>query len=129
MYADADILYSYLKPTDWLKQYSTRIINEIKLKTSAITITELELISKRDFSEEFSNSILEKLENIKNLTIVPLKIEISKKAIELRKQFNLNIFDSLHAATAILEKENIISTDKIFDLIPELKRIDPREIS
>jgi len=40
----------------------------------------------------------------------------------------LNIFDALHAATAFKLQKNIVSTDRKYDLIDEIKRIDPREI-
>lgn len=129
MYVEADVLYSYLKPSDWLKQHAKIILNEHKLITSVITITEIELVAKRDFNNDFANRVLEELEKIKNLKFIPLGIEIAKKAIEYRKKFNLNIFDALHAATAYQHDKKIISTDKMYNLIDELKRIDPRILS
>lgn len=122
------MLYSYLKPTDWLKKYAEKILKKFKLITSIITITEIEIVAKREFGDEFANSVLKNLEKLKNLEIVPLDIEISKKAVEFRAKFGLNIFDALHAATAFKLKKDIVSTDRKYDLIDELKRIDPREI-
>lgn len=129
MYVEADVLYSYIKSSDWLKKESERVIQIYKsLKTSVITITEIELVSKREFGEEFSNSVLNRLINIKKLQFIPLNLGILKKAIEYRKNFGLNIFDSIHAASTFKIKEVIISTDNKYDLIGEIKRIDPREI-
>ena len=129
MYVEADLLYAYLKPKDWLKEYSIKILNRFNVATSVITVTEIELVSKRDFGNEFSNLALEKLGEINNLKFVDLNIEIIKKSVEFRKEYNINIFDALHAATAFKLKKRMISTDRIFDIIKEVKRIDPRSLS
>ena len=41
-----------------------------------------------------------------------------------------SIFDAYYAATALnqVEDHTIISTDKVFDAVPGIKRIDPRKI-
>ncbi len=128
MYIEADMLYAYLKTSDWLKKHAETILKKFKVVTSIITIIEIEFVAKRDFGNEFANSILEKPEKIENLEFTNLQAEILKNAVEFRKKFNLNIFDAIHAATANYLKKDIISTDRIFDIIPEIKRIDPREI-
>ncbi len=127
MYIDADVIYAHIKPTDWLKLYADKIISLKNLQTSIISITELEIAAKRDFQDDFYNRVLDKVKEIKNLKIINLDIKILKKAIELRKQYSLGIFDSIHIATAIIFKENvIISSDSAFDNIVEIKRKDPR---
>jgi len=48
------------------------------------------------------------------------------------KQYNMtSIFDAYHAATALnMEPDRtLISTDKVFDKIPGMTRLDPREIT
>ena len=72
MYLDADVLYAYLKETDWLKKYSKIILKSKNLITSTITITELELISKRDFNDNFSNNVIQEILKLKNLKLVIL---------------------------------------------------------
>ena len=126
MYLDADVLYAYLKPTDWLKNYALKVIKHPNLITSSITILELEIISKRDFDLEFSTNVLSKVKLLSNLKIVEFNEQIQEKAVELRKKHQINIFDSIHAATTILKNEIIISSDLAFDSIKELKRKDPR---
>jgi predicted nucleic acid-binding protein len=50
-----------------------------------------------------------------------------EKARELRKKHILNIFDSIHLATAIISREKVIvSSDSAFDAISEIRREDPR---
>ncbi len=128
MYLDADVIYAYIKPTDWLKKHAEKILQLKNLQTSIITITELEIVAKRDFQDDFYNKILDKITEIKNLKIINLNIEILKKAAELRKKYNFNIFDSIHAATAIIsEEEIIISSDSAFGDLTEIKKEDPRK--
>jgi len=49
----------------------------------------------------------------------------------LMRQYGFSsIFDAYYAAAALnqVEDRTIISTDKVFDCVPGLVRIDPREI-
>jgi len=126
MYVEADVLYSILKESDWLKEDARRVMKN-NVKTSVITIVEIEIVSKRDFGDEFSNSVFDKLSKMKNLKIVDLNEKIIEKGVEYRKKFGLNIFDSLHAATSFVLKEGIVSTDKVYDIVEGLERIDPRD--
>jgi predicted nucleic acid-binding protein len=128
MYVEADLLYSYLKKTDWLKKEAKKIVGNFKLDTSVITVIELEIVSKRDFEDAFADSILKRLKEIENLKFYPLNMKILEKAVEYRKKHKLNIFDALHAASAFSLKKDIVSTDRIYDLLEDIKRIDPREI-
>ena len=127
MYVDADVLYAYLKPSDWLKSFAEKIIKK-EMITSSITVVELEIVAKRDFSEDFANQILDELKKLPNIKIVELNKKILEKSVELRKNHGLNIFDAVHAATALIYKKSIISSDLMFERIKELNRIDPREI-
>tara|TARA_Y100000310_G_C20604432_1_gene774775 strand:- start:473 stop:841 length:369 start_codon:yes stop_codon:yes gene_type:complete len=121
------MFYANLKPSDWLKKHAEKILKEKDLVTSSVTILELELIAKRDFDEDFSNEVLMRLQGLKNLRILNLSEKVLVKAVELRKEYKLNIFDSVHMATAIVTKEDIISSDNMFDLVDGVKRKDPRE--
>ena len=128
MYVEADVLYAYLKPTDWLKKESTNVLEGFKVTTSVITVSEIEFVAKRDFDEQFANDVLENLEKLKNLRFIPLKIDILRKAVDFRKRFGLNIFDAIHAATAFIIKKDLVSTDRVYDIVDGIKRVDPREI-
>ncbi|RLE64048.1 MAG: hypothetical protein DRJ47_08575 [Thermoprotei archaeon] len=50
------------------------------------------------------------------------------RAWMLRRKYNLTFFDSLHAATAIEEDEPIVSYDKRYSDIKDLRYVDPRTI-
>jgi len=71
-------------------------------------------------------SVLSRLKTLKNLEILPLSIDVLEKSVELRKLYGLSIFDSIHAATCLLNNVEIISSDSIFDKFKGLERIDPR---
>jgi len=57
-----------------------------------------------------------------------LNKNILKKSVEFRKKFGLNIFDSVHAASAFELKEKIVSTDNVYDIVEGVERVDPREV-
>jgi predicted nucleic acid-binding protein len=69
------------------------------------------------------------VEDIQILLPAPIEItgQVVKKACELmRKYNNLVPRDAIHAAIVIVRGlEGIISTDKMFDSLEEVKRIDP----
>jgi hypothetical protein len=67
---------------------------------------------------------------IDNLTFLETTYEIDLLALALIRQYGFtSIFDAYYAATALnqIEDHIIISTDTIFDCIPGIKRMDPRE--
>lgn len=129
MYLEADVLYSHLKPEDWLKPDAERVLLKgRKFITSIATVVEIEIISLRDFNQKFSLSVFPKLKGLKNLKILPLTLEAEEKAVEVRKKYELSIFDSIHAAICLIRKEKIVSTDPVFDKVDNLERIDPRNL-
>lgn len=127
MYLDTDIILAAIKKDDWLGHHVE--IKKIKQPvTSALTIVEAQLVVEREIGRKNTVSINEKVK-MQNIKIEPLTKEMLKKNTELLKRYeNLNIFDSIHAAACLVLKENIISTDRIFDQIEGVKRIDPREL-
>jgi predicted nucleic acid-binding protein len=69
------------------------------------------------------------MKSFKNLEIVDVNKKIAEKAFEYQKKFDLGIFDSFHAATCFFLDKKIVSTDKIYDRIKEIKRLTPRNFS
>ncbi|MGB9628155.1 MAG: type II toxin-antitoxin system VapC family toxin [Thermodesulfobacteriota bacterium] len=64
------------------------------------------------------------------VTISPITIQETNKALEILKGYrDITSRDAIHAATMINNGiKEIISTDPHFDLIPEIKRIDPSRL-
>ena len=124
MYVDTVLLVAILKPNDRHKSFSEQIINSKEnLYTSAATLIELEIVVKREISDFLSKSILTIIaEKIPRLKIIPFDQKTLQKSLELRKKYELGIYDSIHAATCLLKDKKIASTDHIFDKIPGIER-------
>lgn len=88
-----------------------------------LLLVELEIVVKRELSDEMSKHthqiFMEKFQKVK---IMPFNEKIYKKSQELRKRFDLGVFDSIHAATALLEDGKIASTDSAYDRVQGLTR-------
>ena len=68
---------------------------------------------------------------IENLAFLETTPEIDLLALALMSQYKIgSIFDAYHAASALNQDPDhtLISTDKEFDKIPGIKRIDPRDL-
>jgi len=69
---------------------------------------------------------------IKNPKFIETTYQIDLLALTLMKQYKTeSIFDAYYAATALnqVPDHTIISTDEIFDAIPGIIRIDPKNYS
>jgi len=130
---ETDILIASIDPEDPHHNEASTIIKESQgLLLSPYTLIELDLLIKsgnikvKDY-HTFWYKLQEVLSyyKIKVLTPNPLHhIEADK----MRKQYNLTYFDSLHAATAIVEKKPLISYDrKAYSKIESLNYIHPTQ--
>jgi len=65
------------------------------------------------------------------IDVFPVRVMDTDKALEILKRVKgITSRDAIHAATMIHNGINeIVSTDPHFDLIPEIKRIDPTKLS
>ncbi len=104
--------------------------NEIKniyIPSSVFMEYELLLKSKKIKTPELIRDIIhfKALENIKE---IPLNSSIIILAQKLRETNNLTYFDSLHCASAMHADGIIISTDKDFKNIKNLKLMEPNTL-
>src|SRR3989344_4187101 len=125
MYLDSDIILALIKETDWLKEYI--VFEKLKpARTSVFVIIECQLILERDYSRKDALAFLSKVNEL-GIEIIPVDKKLVDNSQELREKYsNLNIFDSIHGACAIIHNEVLISTDKLFSKIKELNSKDPR---
>ncbi|GBC69968.1 hypothetical protein HRbin01_01675 [archaeon HR01] len=82
-FIDADVLYAYLNPSDWLHEAADRIIGLIKTgkinaKTSIIVVLELAVVIKRDIGPEKVEEIMKTLKNLTIKFIYPLLYYVTK---------------------------------------------------
>ncbi len=81
-------------------------------------ITELELIGFKNITIKEEKQIAELLSDC---TIIPMIKPIKEKYVELRKKYPLKLADAVIAATSIVFNMPIISSDKQFKTIDELR--------
>jgi len=135
---ETDMLYAYVKKRDWLKETASKVITRIikgefgQVYASRESLHELYYVSKEEgvsTDELITRSAA--VTGIPNLAFLETTYEIDLLALVLMRQYGFkSIFDAYYAATALnqVEDHTIISTDKIFDCIPGLIRIDPQKM-
>ncbi|MEM1582727.1 MAG: PIN domain-containing protein [Candidatus Bathyarchaeia archaeon] len=135
---ETDVLYAYIKKEDWLKPTAKKIILKIikgdlgTVYASRESLHEIYYVSRAEgISTDELIARFAALTAIKNLVFLETTYEIDLLSLALMKQYNISsIFDAYYAATVLnqVPDHTIISTDTIFDNIPGIKRIDPREL-
>ena len=135
---ETDMLYAYIKKEDWLKETATKIFSKIikgefgEVYVPRECLHELYYISTQEgVSKDELIQRAATLTAIPNLTFVDTTPEIDLLALVLMRQYGFaSIFDAYYAATTLnqIDDHTIISTDKVYDCIPGLIRIDPRKI-
>jgi predicted nucleic acid-binding protein len=83
-------------------------------------ITELELLGFKDITAKEEKQIRELLNEGR---IVYMSDDIKEKYIEVRRKYRLKLADAVIAATAIVSGMPLITSDKQFKTIKELKLI------
>ncbi len=132
---ELDILIAFVNRIDKLHSTASKIfdsiasgrLSNIAVPTSAYVEYELVLRS-RGYSEDAVSSDIHAFRSIRNLGEFPLTSRIIVEASKLRVRYGLTYFDSLHAASALNHDKTIISTDKIYREVKELRAVDPREL-
>ncbi len=125
MYLDTDIILALVKKEDWLKRY-VDFDSLQPARTSVFTLIEARLVLEREYSRKEALAVLSTVLK-KNISLLSLDECILKKSQELLEQYiQLNHFDSIHAAFALVHDETLVSTDHIFKAISGLKIQNPR---
>ncbi len=135
---ETDMIYAYVKKEDWLKETAKSLISRIingefgEVYASRESLHELYYVSTAEgIAPDELITRGAAVTAIRNLTFLETTVAIDLLALVLLRQYRFSsIFDAYYAATALnqVEDHTIISTDKVFDCIPGLIRIDPRKI-
>ena len=107
MYLDTDVILSQIKEKDWLKDIVKRKLESIdeEFVTSAITIVECQIVLIRELGRDEAVKIPERVEEL-GVEILPLSKEVLEISSDLLERYpKLNIFDSIHLAHVIHERE------------------------
>ncbi len=138
MLIETDIILAHIKDKDWLKPYAQKILfkavkGELKLYISREVIHEIYYIARKyDLNLSYLLNKIVALTSMENIVWLPTTLEIDLIALTLMIEYNIkSIFDAYYAATTLtLDPDNtIISTDTVYDRVPGIKRIDPRDIT
>ena len=99
---------------------------EVEAYTSLITWDEITWIVRRILGVEASVNQGRKFLKFPNLKILGIRKTTILKAQEIMEKYKLKSRDAIHAATAIENKiTTIVSYDRDFESIGELRRIEP----
>ncbi len=98
----------------------------IEAYTSTLTWDEVVWVTRRFFGHEAAVTQGGMLLRAPNLKFLSPDIAVIYKAQEIIEKHGLKPRDSIHAATALKNRiHQILSYDPDFDVVPELKRIEP----
>lgn len=140
---ETDLLYAYLHKSDKHHEVASKFFEKIRAgkikptpEISALSLIELEILLKSGVvkirgENPTDQDIFKYLKNVcKGLRIYvipvhPLTCENISLSALIRVKYKLDYYDSHYAAQAQLHDQQIISTDRKFDDVAEIKRIDP----
>jgi predicted nucleic acid-binding protein len=135
---DTDILYAYVKEEDWLKPASLKVIHRVAEGELGAVYASREALHELYYVSMAEGVSLDEyivraasLTAIDNLLFHPTTHEVDLLALTLMKQYRItSIFDAYHAATTLNQDPDrtIVSTYSVFDRIPGLTRVDPRDM-
>jgi len=128
---ETDIIIALASKEDKHHSEVVRFIEKVRpLKLSPYALIELDLLIK-------SKAIIARLPDFYdalnyliyayNITILNVNAKHFVIAYDLRNKYNLTYFDSLHAATAIESNEILVSYDKLYEKVRELRYTHPTE--
>ena len=99
---------------------------EVEAYTSCFTWDEMVWVVRKLFGVDLSLELGRKFLSFPNLKFLIVKRTTIFKAQEIAEKYRLKPRDAIHAAAAIENKvSTIVSYDKDFDIIDEIKRIEP----
>ena len=130
-YLDSNIFINPVLYNDETARKCKKVLDKIISKeiigiTSFLTWDELVYVIGKNLGRELAISEGEKFLKFPNLIFIDVNKNILIKAQKILSEFNIKPRDSIHAATALMQKcEEIFSVDSDFKVIKELKLIDP----
>jgi len=136
---ETDVLFSHLKDEDWLKEDAELILANVasgglgEVRVSREAIHELYyLLARIGHPPAEILSKVGALTRIENLSWVATTTDDDLLALSLITTYRLSsVFDSYHAAACLLQdpQHTMVSTDKTYEKIPRIKRVDPRDLA
>jgi len=121
---ETDLIYAIMKKEDPLKDKAKQILKKSKeLHCSSATIVEIFSVLKALDRFRSVAPKIKALANLPNLSFTPITPDVAERAAEIHSAGLLTFFDSFYAATALASDMTLVSSDKAFAKIPNLKFI------
>ena len=126
--ADTDLLFA-LNPRDKKHKSALRIISSVKgIKVPDTALLEFIVVLKaRGRGAEEIREAVNALKDVFEIYLIKevktIDTDLMIKQTEIEEKYGLTFFDSLIASSALKLDKTVISDDKAFDRIPELRRI------
>lgn len=128
---ETDVILALASSTDKHHNEAVKIVKSVRpLRLSPYTLIELDLLILSGRLEVKIPSFydgLSKTLSYYGLEVVRPSPKHVEKGWELRKKYGLTYFDSLHASAAIVEGEVLVSYDRTYQNIEELRYLTPEE--
>jgi len=120
---DSEFIVEAKKAKDFLFKIAQ---GDVEACTATITWDEIAWVVRKLFGFELSAEESRKFLAFPNLKLLGVKKSTVFKAQELVEKYKMKPRDAIHAATALENKiTEIVSFDKDFDEVKEIKRIEP----
>ncbi|RDE10889.1 MAG: VapC toxin family PIN domain ribonuclease [Candidatus Thorarchaeota archaeon] len=138
MLIENDMILAFYKKNDNLKTHATRLFSSIEegkfgsVLVPSIFSIELYYVLRNLTGVSSVRDIISHVVTFPNISVVPSTIDHQLAALYLLENYRLgSIFDAIYAAVS-LSNDNpdhtIASTDRIYDRIEGLTRLDPTNI-
>ena len=129
---ETDVVIALASKTDKHHEDIKRLLDKLTtIKLSPYSLIELDLlVTSHNLivkTPDFYQALNDVLEYYKISVLAPRSSHFIE-AWNLRKKYNLTFFDSLHAATALEEKETLVSYDKMYSKVKELNYRHPSSL-
>jgi len=126
--ADTDLLFA-LNPRDKKHKNALRVISSVRgIKVPDTALLEFVVVLKaRGRSAKDIREAVNALKDIFEIYLIKevktIDTDLIVRQAEIEEKYGLTFFDSLIASSALKLDKTVISDDKAFDKIPELRRI------
>ncbi len=139
MLLESDIFIAYIKREDWLKTIATALVDAVEkgrlgpVQASTEVFHELYYVFSDYATLQTVMANEAKIATIKNLNYIAPDFTTYLTALTIMDTYGVtSIFDAVYAATALSAKvpdHTIVSTDKKYDAVKGLRRIDPHALT
>jgi len=120
---DPEVIGEAKKSKDFLLKIA---LGKVEAYTATVTWDEVAWVVRKVFGFEFSADESKKFLSFPNLRLLGVKKSTVFRAQELVEKYRMKPRDAIHAAVALENKiTTIVSYDKDFDEMNEIRRIEP----